>query len=294
MKTLDTDRDGQLTSRELGRLPESPVDLELAVELSGPSAGVRSGSASARRPALRIIASAADRKVPAPREDLVRLQFGGTQVTFSFRHVDPIESAVENAMQTFNEIDLDANGYIDRTEITDRFRFERYLFDAIDRDGDEKVFGDEMRDYVATRAEPAASCCQVNVYDTGQGFFQMLDASGDGRVSIRELRTVNQMLARAVPEGRPLTPRDRGRHYHIEFVRGSYQLFGRSERMLFQGPTFIQRPPVGPIWFQRMDRNSDGDLTWDEFLGPREVFHALDADQDGLVDHKEAERAEEL
>ena len=289
VRALDANADGALTSRELAQLARAPVDLELAVELSGASDGE-----SQSAPALRVISSAADRHVPAPREDLVRLVFGDTQVTFSFRQLDPIESAVENALRTFNQIDLDANGYIDRTEITDRYRFERYLFEAIDRDGDQKIFGDEMREYVSARAEPATTSCQVNVYDTGQGFFQMLDASGDGRISIRELRTIDGRLAEQAPAGQALAPRDMGRHLHIEFVRGSYQLFGPSERMVVQGPTFIQRPPVGPIWFQRMDRNSDGDLTWDEFLGPREVFHRLDADQDGLIDHVESERADEL
>ena len=123
----------------------------------------------------------------------------------------------------------------------------------------------------------------------------MLDASGDGRISTRELRTVeDRLMASASSPGAPLTPRDTGQHYYIELVRGSYQLFGRSTRMVFQGPTFIQRPPVGPIWFQRMDRNSDGDLTWQEFLGPREAFHALDVDRDGLIDHREALRGDEI
>jgi hypothetical protein len=53
------------------------------------------------------------------------------------------------------------------------------------------------------------------------------------------------------------------------------------------------RAPVGPLWFQRMDRNQDGDLTWKEFLGPRRVFEELDTDHDGLIDPKEAEKATE-
>ena len=52
-----------------------------------------------------------------------------------------------------------------------------------------------------------------------------------------------------------------------------------------------QRTPTGPIWFQRMDRNNDGDLTWNEFLGPREVYHELDADHDDLLDPNEAGKA---
>ncbi|HEY4259834.1 MAG TPA: hypothetical protein VGM98_06735, partial [Schlesneria sp.] len=50
---------------------------------------------------------------------------------------------------------------------------------------------------------------------------------------------------------------------------------------------------VGPIWFQRWDRNNDGDITWREFLGPRDAFEQLDADRDDLIDPKEAEAARE-
>lgn len=283
--SLDANGNKELSLRELDDLVRSPVDLEMSIELVGDEKG----------PSIKVVGSAADRRIPSPRPDLVRLEFGGTKVTFSCRKIEPIVSAVENAMQTFNEIDLDANGYIDRTEITDRFRFERYFFDAMDADGDDKIFAEEMREYVTVVCEPAGATCQVNLYDTGQGYFQMLDDSGDGRISIRELRTIEESLKNSTRDMQTgLTPKDRGRHYHIEFVRGSYQLFGRSERMVVQGPTFIQRPTVGPIWFQRMDRNSDGDLTWNEFLGPREVFHKLDEDQDGLIDYKEAEKANEL
>ena len=58
-----------------------------------------------------------------------------------------------------------------------------------------------------------------------------------------------------------------------------------------QLPAFNRGLPAGPIWFQRMDRNNDGDLTWQEFLGHREDFYALDADRDGLIDPEEAEQA---
>ena len=53
-------------------------------------------------------------------------------------------------------------------------------------------------------------------------------------------------------------------------------------------PAFQQRSEAGPTWFRRMDRNGDGDLAWSEFLGPRDVFHQLDADHDGLIDPFEA------
>lgn len=294
LQSLDISGDGALDARELGRLSEVPADLELAVDVQGADDAT----------SLTVISSAADRRMPAPRPDIVRLGFENVKVTFSYRRIDPVQRAIDSALLVFNQVDQDGNGYVDRDEIQgdDRHRWGRYLFDDMDRDGDQKVFGDEVRDYVAVVCEPAGTTCQVNLYDTGQGFFQMMDRNGDGRISIRELRTLDQSLSQyANAPGGSIVPGDSGRHYHVEFVRGSFQIFGESQRMVAQGPTFIERPAVGPIWFQRMDRNSDGDLTYDsqtsyggEFLGPREAFHLLDADGDGLVEAHEAERASEL
>ena len=43
--------------------------------------------------------------------------------------------------------------------------------------------------HVRIRAEPKASTCTENLYDTGNGFFTALDGNADGRVSEREKRT---------------------------------------------------------------------------------------------------------
>jgi len=166
------------------------------------------------------------------------------------------------------------------------------LFELMDEDDDDKVFADEMKNYVRARAEPASTTCRVNLYDTGYGFFMALDANADGRVSVREMRHAPTALNDLDRDGQPgVSEKEPVRHFHMEFVRGSYQLFGPSEQLIAQTPAFQQRRPSGPIWFQRMDRNNDGDLTWNEFLGPREVFHKLDLDHDGLIDPQEAAKA---
>jgi hypothetical protein len=174
----------------------------------------------------------------------------------------------------------------------ERTRFERGLFDLLDADGDDKIFVDEMKQYVRARGEPVAATCRVNVYDTGNGFFMALDANADGRISEREKRKAAASLAQLDRDGRQgVGQSEPVHHFHMEFVRGSYQLFGPSEELLPQTPAFQKRTPTGPVWFQRMDRNNDGDLTWNEFLGPREVFHKLDADADDLIDPQEAAKA---
>jgi Ca2+-binding EF-hand superfamily protein len=282
MRLLDRNGDGRLEQNELSNLARLPVDLELAVELSG----------SPDVPALRLVAADEVTVDLAARPDLIRLTLGEVRLSFSFRKVDPVEQAVATAMQQFNLLDVDGNGYLDRMEVSERFRFERGLFAYMDRDGDDKVFGEEMKQYVAARAEPAASSCQINIYNTGNGYFQILDANGDGRISMRELKRLEQtLLTAAIRTGGTLTPSQNGRHYHIEFVRASYQLFGPADGMVARRPEFIQRPPVGPEWFKAWDRNGDGDLTWSEFLGPRRAFDELDTDHDGLIDYLEAERA---
>ena len=48
---------------------------------------------------------------------------------------------------------------------------------------------------------------------------------------------------------------------------------------------------AGPDWFQKMDRNHDGDVSRREFLGPRDQFDRLDRDNDGLIDPDEARTA---
>jgi hypothetical protein len=50
------------------------------------------------------------------------------------------------------------------------------------------------------------------------------------------------------------------------------------------------RPARGPLWFRKMDRNGDGDVSPREFLGSRDDFRRIDTDGDGLISAEEAER----
>jgi Ca2+-binding EF-hand superfamily protein len=289
IQALDQDKNDKLSAQELAAVSQAVPDIELSADLKSSDAG--GGAISVRE-------TSGQRLDAAERADYAKVAFPATVVTLSHRNIDPIGSAVENAMRQFNQLDMDANGYLDRDETAERTplgrenRFERGLFDLIDADGDDKIFADEMKQYIRARAEPAATTCRVNIYDTGYGFFMALDANADGRVSVRELRGAPSALAQLDRDRRPgIGEKEPVRHFHLEFVRGTYQLFGPSEQLAAQTPAFQRRRPIGPIWFQRMDRNNDGDLTWNEFLGPREVFHDLDRDADGLVDPHEAERA---
>ncbi len=290
LATCDTDKDGQLDLAELGGLRKSPIDIALSVDV------VRTPD----QPMLRALSSLGNRTDGDRYPDLVTISLPTAIVTFSTREVDPFEASMTIALRTFNELDTDSNGYLDREEAMVRERFGRGLFDKIDADGDNKIFGEEMKEFIRATGEPVATTCQVTVYDDGAGFFSTLDANGDRRISMREMRYANKTLSAMERDDKPgLGENEPARHYRIEFVRGVYNPFGTPDRranpLMPQVAVATVKPrPVGPIWFQRWDRNNDGDLTWREFLGPRDAFEQLDADRDDLIDPKEAEAASKM
>jgi len=281
VKMLDRNSDGKLDEKDLAGISATPVDLDLSIDIAGAPEGEQS---------LVINSTLGERIDDAKRPDLLRLVFPSAVLTLSFRKIDSIKTAIERALKDFNTIDVDGNGYIDAAETMTRVRFQTGLFEQLDADGDGKIFGEEMEKYVKALAEPKSTTAQVNLYDTGRGFFESLDTNGDGRISMREMKAAGKSLKRMarVNEAK-LAPDDPARNFHIEFLRNSFTLFGPEDQMIAQSsPSFEQREAIGPIWFRRMDRNNDGDLTWNEFLGPREVFHRIDMDGDGLIDPQEA------
>ncbi len=284
--TCDTDRDGQLNLKELAGLKNSPVDIELEVDV------IRKQG----RPMLRTLGTLENRTDGDRVPDLATISLPTAVVTFSSREVDPFEASMTIALRTFNELDTDNNGYLDKDETMVRERFGRGLFDQIDADGDGKIFGEEMKEFIRARGEPVATTCQITVFDDGSGFFSTLDSNNDRRISMREMRYADKTLTQMERDDKPgLGEKEPARRYRIEFVRGVFNPFGNPERrnpLMPQAVVATAKPrPVGPIWFQRWDRNNDGDITWREFLGPRDAFEQLDADRDELIDPKEAEAA---
>jgi Ca2+-binding EF-hand superfamily protein len=284
-RALDTDGDGQLTPEELVALKQQPPDIEAALELE---------PTGDQTPRLKVLAGA---NAQEPRPGFATFSLTDTELELAVRPFDPVAAALADARQQFNRLDVDQNGYLDRDELKVFVRFQRGLFEAIDTDGDDKIFWPEMERYVRSRAEAAATRCDIVLHDLGHGFFEALDRNHDGRIGLREIRAAPETLRALRRPGQVvLRPTDPPRRLHLEVIRGSFQLFGTGGMGESTVPRTVALPrtPVGPIWFQRMDRNNDGDVSWREFLGPRHVFEALDTDHDGLIDPKEAEQAEKM
>jgi EF hand len=129
------------------------------------------------------------------------------------------------------------------------------------------------------------------VKDRGVLLFGNLDASGDGRLGLRELRDAGERLASFDRNGDGQVKAAEVPHRFELSLSQAPVPGGLAVRGEIDDPMASTARPVaaaGPHWFQQMDRNHDGDLSPREFLGPFDAFERLDADRDGLIDAREA------
>ncbi len=130
--------------------------------------------------------------------------------------------------------------------------------------------------------------------------WDLLDRNRDGVLGLREMRDAPKVLASLETDGDGFLSRDK--------VPGSFVLqfgLGRTHFNRLSGGEVVTLSPAGvlqypgpdvgggPLWFRKMDRNGDGDVSRSEFLGSPEEFKKLDLDGDGLISREEAEKAEE-
>ena len=158
---LDTDHDKLLNVQELAGIAKAKPDLWLSIDLS-----VRDENA------MKMLGGRLVNDVSQTRAGLIKISQLGMTLHVSYRYRDLQQEAERNARQVFNTIDVDSNGYLDREEVKEHQRFERYLFDAMDANEDDRVFAEEMLSYVKAYTEPASTTCQMTLFDTGSGFFQ--------------------------------------------------------------------------------------------------------------------------
>jgi Ca2+-binding EF-hand superfamily protein len=286
---IDTNRDGQIDVGELARWIGSEPDVEVVVRLGKTKAAPFTMMPVRARPkaGLRTVnESVATFSMENTRVNVVR----GT----AFGNVNNYGPYFRNL---FRAADREKKGFITRQQVNlPQYVYLRQLFELADRNGDGKLTTQELEGYLTLVADAAGAQTSLSFFETGRGLFQLLDANNDGFLSPRELRNAWARLADCDTNGDGFISRNEvPRQFQLSVGPGPNARFGpQPVPPIIRGPN-VRRPgvaPRGPVWFRKMDRNGDGDVSRREFLGTDEDFRRIDTDGDGLISLEEAERAD--
>jgi Ca2+-binding EF-hand superfamily protein len=304
---LDANKDGFLESGELFAYLSSTPDLVLRLQLGTPGVkggrGIlsRFGITSTDTPSRPRLLVANEKTLDAPMKKALRaggndiaLELGDTRLSLQVSGAGPQGGRRFNNAKNFylNQFDTIAGkkGYVERADEKGQQPFLFQIFSQADKNADGKLTRIEVinwLDFVATGQDANVT---ITANDLGRGLFPVLDADGDGRLSLREMKTAWERLKPLAKDGK-VTQADLPRTLRITVGQGDNNNFGPVPVMFvggMGGP--VRSTPRGgaPVWFRKMDRNNDGDISPREWLGTDEEFKAIDADGDGLISVAEA------
>jgi Ca2+-binding EF-hand superfamily protein len=292
---LDADGNGFLDGEELAHFAEKIPDAEITVRLGKTKAkeGIEIGNSGTLAASIK------------KQEGGAFFNMGNTRVDLKASGAAPrsqMDKAIRDGYKSqFKALDKDNNGYLDTNEVKGNPLFSS-LFKVMDRDGDGKLYEKEMRAYLDElqdlQGRALAGCVSLTIADQGRGLFDLLDTNKDGRLSVREMRDAFKLIAQLDQDGDGCISRGEiPRAYTLTARQGPSSPASLPSNMVvvdayMTGPAVPRNPAKGPLWFQKMDRNHDGDVSRREFLGTDEEFAHLDADGDGLISAEEAEQAD--
>jgi Ca2+-binding EF-hand superfamily protein len=295
-RQLDADNNSVLDDQELAAFIKRAPDLEMVVHVGKKETGARieltKEGQSPLANQLQIKDSQALLDLGRARAD-IRLNLT--------ERPDQLGGIIRQQLTAqFKQADTNGDGFLDAKEAADSRAFKA-LFKGLDRKGTGKVSEKDVADYLDHLQElqkrAAASCMTLDLSDQSRGLFDLLDANRDSQLSVRELRQAPKLLAQLDRDGKGyITREDIPRTYRLELHRGpgrNNQDPGRAFVDAYFTPgeqgTGTVAKGRGPVWFQKMDRNHDGDVSRKEFLFGDELFREIDTDGDGLISVEEAE-----
>jgi Ca2+-binding EF-hand superfamily protein len=299
-EALDANHDGQLDAKEFAAFFRREADLELIARLGklqqkeGAVLGVlrKVGVPLVERLRAEVF-NPNQRAMPLAgkvrRSDAAALGFGlgDAQIGLSVADQQFGQFPRQFFEQQFRQADAGKKGVVDRKQAMAAV-FLNQIFDIVDRDGDGKVTEKELKEYLDMQTEGSACRLQLTITDEGRGLFDLLDENSDGSLSIRELRTSWSRMKPLARSDKGLSRPDIPRRLDVSVGPAQRRFRGSVVVGRFAVASQSRAPKVTPLWFQKMDRNQDGDISPREFVGSDEDFRKLDADNDGLISGAEA------
>jgi Ca2+-binding EF-hand superfamily protein len=284
---LDANGDGELDESELTRWAQRP-DAALLVQLGRP-AGEQAVTQIQRGPGGESAFTVQQSERGA------RLVLRDTQLDLH-RNRHPALTTPEGRRPTLERLrahDTNKDGFLDSAEVYQPPFALVALLRLVDRDGDGRLSDKELAGYVEFQGKAHACRIVLTLADRGSSLFEFLDADRDGRLRLRELRSAWERLSAWDRNGDGCLARDElPRRFLLTLSRGQPTFTGGPVAAPGYGPAGQPKEePRGPLWFRKMDRNSDGDVSPREFLGTSEDFQRLDLNADGLIDANEADRS---
>lgn len=287
----DRDGDGELNREEIADwLAARPPDVAISVRLDKELAdGQRVELVEAR-------ASYADGKIDVAVADdgSIRVTLATAQVVIQAAGPANWDNLRKGYERQFESADGDNNGYLDEAE-AERIGI-RQQFRLADADRDGQLFLEEWLDYLQRELDVAQHRNELQIANRGSTLFEILDVSGDQLLTIRELLRLRELAEQwDHDQSGELSREEIPQRYQLTVRPGmpsTRQNFGVLSVAVARQET-ASVDDEGPLWFDRMDRNGDGDLSPREFLGPVVLFQRLDTDGDGLLSREEARALDE-
>jgi Ca2+-binding EF-hand superfamily protein len=307
---LDKNGDGQLDAKEIDAWLNTAPDIEFTVPLSGSANAMNRMNRGGRKAASLSVTGA-----PGPFEKAIQTGEDGVPRVMLPDAILSLSTQAQNQgyflVNVFNQGgQLDevfkkaagADKFVDKKKLreTPELQYLLGIFDAADRNGDGKLELAELKRFMSLQDGGNDLQVQITITDQGRGLFDLIDVNHDDRLGIRELRNAWKQVARLSRDGKSIGRDDLPRQFpmrvnRVNLTQGNLgYAFAISTFDASMGLPSSRVQKQGPIWFQKMDRNGDGDVSRKEFLGPPELFAKLDKDGDGLISLEEALAAEKL
>ncbi|MCI0681833.1 MAG: EF-hand domain-containing protein [Gemmataceae bacterium] len=292
---LDANSDGTLDLAELARVPKHAPSVELIAHLR---AGNQSGNRAGNQPPVAAVSTGS---LPAQA-----VRVAGDQAAVALGDADivvqnqdafpgrPVANQFAFIAQQLRAADTKKRGYVELKDLdSPQLQFVRQLFPILDRDEDGKLTDKETQAYLALQGQAREAFVSFSVQEQGRNWLQLFDANRDGQLGPRELMTAwRRLQAHDRNSDAAIDAQELPLQFRVVLNPAVNQQFVVAGRGMFgPRPASAAYPPQAPLWFKKMDRNADGDVSRHEFLGARADFDRIDQNGDGLIDAGEAAAA---